>query len=152
MNLTDNAILINNSTLAEILPLIRTGFANGKWNGTGIISSSANSIHAARGFSAPEQSFLRLNPGKMFEGNPVASTDVLIKYTLDGDTNSDGIVDANDYLNIDNGFNQQSTNSDWSAGDFNYDGVINGSDYTLIDNAFNSQELAGKLRRASQPK
>jgi hypothetical protein len=77
-----------------------------------------------------------------FDGQSVNDGDVLVKYTFVGDANLDGVVDAADYEQIDNGFNSQGTAtalSGWFNGDFNYDGVINGDDYTLIDNAFNSQ-------------
>jgi uncharacterized repeat protein (TIGR03803 family) len=73
----------------------------------------------------------------IFDGQTVTNTDVLVKYTYFGDTNLSGTVDANDYIAIDNGFNEKLTG--WNNGDFNYDGVINGDDYTLIDNAFNTQ-------------
>jgi hypothetical protein len=54
-----------------------------------------------------------------------------------GDANMDGVINAEDYTAIDNGFNMHLTG--WSNGDFNGDGVVNGDDYTLIDNAFNTQ-------------
>ncbi len=71
-----------------------------------------------------------------------------MKYTYFGDTNLSGSVDANDYLAIDNGFNQNLTG--WNNGDFNYDGKINGDDYSLIDNAFNTQ-AAVPLAIAASP-
>ena len=72
-----------------------------------------------------------------FDGQPVAATDVLVRYTYDGDTNLDGVVDAADYTRIDAGFIGHLTG--WANGDFNYDGVVDGSDYTLMDNAFDQQ-------------
>jgi hypothetical protein len=72
-----------------------------------------------------------------FDGQPVSTTDVLVKYTYYGDANLDGVVDGSDYSLIDNGFLTHATG--WFNGDFNYDGVIDGSDYTLIDNAFDRQ-------------
>jgi Carbohydrate esterase, sialic acid-specific acetylesterase len=56
-----------------------------------------------------------------------------------GDANMDGVINAEDYTAIDNGFNMHLTG--WSNGDFNSDGVVNGDDYTLIDNAYNSQGM-----------
>ena len=53
-----------------------------------------------------------------------------------GDANMDGVINAEDYAAIDNGFNMALTG--WSNGDFNGDGVVNGDDYSLIDNAYNS--------------
>ena len=104
IDLANNSIIFKSTASSYVLNLISGGYAGGTWSGSGIITSMATS-NTAIGFLTGAE-FLALNPGKMFEGNTVASTDVLIKYTLDGDTNLDGIVDANDYLNIDNGFNQ----------------------------------------------
>jgi fibronectin-binding autotransporter adhesin len=135
LDLANNDLLVNNSTLADIVPLIQSGFANGKWNGAGIISSSATMAKGLGVLTGAQ--FLAMHPGDQFDGNTVAATDVLVKYTLYGDTNFDGVVNASDYEAIDNGFNMGL--GDWADGDFNYDGVVNGDDYTLIDNAFNSQ-------------
>jgi hypothetical protein len=54
-----------------------------------------------------------------------------------GDANNDGVVNFDDYVRIDTGFNNHLTG--YSNGDFNYDGVINFDDYVLIDIAFNQQ-------------
>ena len=50
-------------------------------------------------------------------------------------------MNSADYIQIDNGFNndQGNANPGWYNGDFNYDHAIDGDDYTLIDNAFNTQ-------------
>jgi hypothetical protein len=125
--------------LAEVSTLISDGYNGGKWNGSGIISSSAAAdtthlsalgiiLNTATGGTAIYTSL---------DNAPVAVNDVLVKYTYFGDTNLDGKIDASDYSRIDNGYLNKLTG--WYNGDFNYDGVINGSDYTLIDNAFNRQ-------------
>jgi autotransporter-associated beta strand protein len=80
-----------------------------------------------------------------FDGQQINVDDVVVKYTLFGDADLSGVVDAGDYALIDNGFNSQSGPdplSGWYNGDFNGDGKINGDDYTLIDNAYNSQNTA----------
>ena len=80
-----------------------------------------------------------------FDGQTVSNTDILVKYTLYGDANFDGIVNGSDYTLIDNGYNAKLTG--WRNGDFNYDGVVNGDDYILIDNAFNTE---GSVSYAAQ--
>ncbi len=82
-----------------------------------------------------------------FDGQTVSNTDILVKYTYEGDANLDGIVNGDDYDLIDNGFNNDLTG--WRNGDFNYDGVVNGDDYTLINNGFNN-EGAGTLTIVAQ--
>ena len=65
---------------------------------------------------------------------------MLVKYTYAGDANLDGVVNAGDYIQIDNNVSVHGgALTGWYNGDFNYDGVVNGDDYTLIDNAFNTQ-------------
>jgi autotransporter-associated beta strand protein len=85
------------------------------------------------------------NGESTFDNQTVTDGDILVKYTYFGDALLTGSVTSADYLQIDNGFNSQSTATPltgWYNGDFNYDGVINGDDYTLIDNAYNSQGAA----------
>jgi hypothetical protein len=65
-------------------------------------------------------------------------TDIIVEFNvMMGDADGNGIIDGDDYVMIDNGFNNQL--SGWSNGDFNYDGVVDGDDYVLIDFAFNTQ-------------
>jgi hypothetical protein len=72
-----------------------------------------------------------------FDSTPVATTDVLIKHTYNGDTDFNGQVNFDDYVRVDNGFNNHL--SGWVNGDFDYNGAVNFDDYVLIDFAFNSQ-------------
>lgn len=51
-----------------------------------------------------------------------------------GDATGDGVVNFDDYVRIDQGFNQHRTG--YTNGDFDYNGVINFDDYVIIDNAF----------------
>ncbi|MBC8107176.1 MAG: autotransporter-associated beta strand repeat-containing protein, partial [Anaerolineae bacterium] len=77
-----------------------------------------------------------------FEGETISSTEasVLIKYTYNGDTDLNGIVDFDDYSRTDNGFNNNRTG--WFNGDFDYNGIVDFDDYSLIDQAFNTQGSA----------
>jgi hypothetical protein len=65
---------------------------------------------------------------------PSDPTSTLLKYTLIGDANLDGTLNADDYTLIDKGFAQ--SGSLWTQGDFNYDGIVDQNDYLLIDRAF----------------
>ena len=60
-----------------------------------------------------------------------------MKYTYDGDTDFNGIVNFDDYARIDSGFNNGG--STWFQGDFDLNGTVNFDDYSLIDLAFNTQ-------------
>jgi hypothetical protein len=71
------------------------------------------------------------------EGDAIAANDVETFRVLTGDANDDGEVNFDDYVIIDNGYNNGL--SGFENGDFNYDGEINFDDYVLIDLAFNNQ-------------
>jgi uncharacterized delta-60 repeat protein len=71
-------------------------------------------------------------PTKLWSGQTVDASSVLVKYTFGGDANLDGAVSGDDYARID--FNVAVPGaSGWHNGDFNHDGVISGDDYSLID-------------------
>ena len=75
--------------------------------------------------------------GALFNGRVVANSDVVVKYTYNGDTDLNGKIDFDDYSRTDNGFNNNRTG--WFNGDFDYNGVVDFDDYSLIDQAFNTQ-------------
>jgi glucose/arabinose dehydrogenase len=51
-----------------------------------------------------------------------------------GDADLNGILDADDYFQIDVGYSRGLFG--WGNGDFNMDGIINGDDYHIIDTAY----------------
>ncbi len=150
LDLTNNDLIVQSGNLAAVTAMIRQGYNNGNWNGTGgilsstaaadtahltalgVIQNTADGTDALYGYNG-----VSLAPLGLFDGAIPNSTDVLVKLTYYGDANLDGKVDGTDYSLIDNGFLNQLTV--WYNGDFNYDGIVDGSDYTLIDNAFNQQ-------------
>jgi hypothetical protein len=70
-------------------------------------------------------------------GTPMGQDHVFNFFFMQGDADHNGVVDFDDYVLIDNGFNNQLTG--FANGDFNYDGVVDFDDYVIIDLAFNSQ-------------
>jgi hypothetical protein len=143
IDITNNALLVKNGSIGAITSEVALAYNHGAWNGTnassGVITSSLAASNTSHLTSVGVATGLT-----SFEGLTVPSTDVLVKYTYDGDALLTGSVTAADYLQIDNAFSYNQANpstllTGWYNGDFNYDGVINGDDYTLIDNAFNSQ-------------
>jgi hypothetical protein len=123
---------------------LKTGYNSGQWNGLGVESSTAHSDPShlkSLGYILNDDGS---NPGGVgnpafatFDGQSALATDLLVKFTYDGDADLTGHVDGNDYSLIDSGFKMHTTG--WRNGDFNYDGSVDGSDYSLIDNAFNTQ-------------
>jgi alpha-L-arabinofuranosidase len=148
LNLGGNDLILHNAnansaalTLSTLSTDLSLGYASGSWTGIGIDSlmAAADSTHLSALGIIPNATLVN------FDGQPVAGTDVLIKFTDYGDLDLDGKIDGSDYSRIDNGFVKHLTG--WFNGDLNYDGVVNGSDYTLMDNAFNSQ---GQARPSTQ--
>jgi hypothetical protein len=127
---------------------LRSGRANGLWNGPGIRSAiaAANALHTT-GIG------IVLNDNgsgsvilPTFNGEAVDANTVLLKYTWYGDRNLDGDVDADDYAGIDDGFaNRGNANNltfprqPWMVGDLNLSNSVNSDDYFMIDNAFSNQ-------------
>lgn len=145
LDVADNLVVVtaNASTQQQVLQavsdLVRSGRAN-QWSGDGIISSSAKG-------AAKKITGLVIVPNTngtagvpLFDtigGRLVSATSVLIKYSLNGDINLDGVIDIADYFRIDSGFIAQRRG--YHNGDLNLDGVINIDDYFLIDSAFIGQ-------------
>jgi hypothetical protein len=131
----------NGSAYTGLAGLIASGLNNAgtKWQGSGIVTSQTSatlsdltSIGIATGLEA-----FGTNSSVMWGGEFVSGNSVLIAYTCAGDANLDGIINGDDYFQIDSAFPQQLRG--WFNGDFNYDGVIDGDDYFLIDSNFPQQ-------------
>jgi hypothetical protein len=144
IDLNDNDMLIHDTTagaLQKYENFIRTARNNGLWNQPGITSTAAkNAVPKNKNLGAiTGANFQSANggAGALFNGRTVAGTDTLIKFTFNGDTDLNGVVNFDDYARTDSGFNNNRTG--WFNGDFDYNGVVNFDDYSLIDQAFNTQ-------------
>ncbi len=123
---------------ATILDMIRSGYANGQWTGTGIVSSLAK---AAVNWTSPLNIGLQdFVPGQngnpssiLFEGQMITTSAVLVRLTymddliLAGDMNqanatTDALVFAANY----------GTGTTWTVGDLNHDGVIDTDDALIF--------------------
>ena len=84
-----------------------------------------------------------------FAGRQLDTSSIVLKYTLAGDANLDGMVNSDDYGLIDSGFISRA--GGWYNGDFNYDGMVNADDYGRIDAGFLAQSgLAGARIRQTR--
>jgi hypothetical protein len=146
LDLADNDMQIaGGNSYGQVTGWIASARNGGAWNGPGITSSAAqsNPNHSTTLGTLTGAEYLSIG-STSFYGSPVASSDVLVKYTWYGDTDFNGKVNFDDYVRTDNGFNNHL--SGWFNGDFDYNGQINFDDYVLIDLAFNTQ--SGTLGRA----
>lgn len=105
---------------AAMLASIRNAYDDGKWGGTGILSSS---IVAGTSLAIYDN---RIGTKSSFDGIAADPTSVFVKYTWIGDANLDGVVNSVDLAAM------SATGTTWQSGDFNYDGKVNADDYALF--------------------
>ncbi|MGA2443222.1 MAG: dockerin type I domain-containing protein, partial [Tepidisphaeraceae bacterium] len=133
VDLADNTMILNyaggTDPIGVIAGYLQSGYNGGGWNGTGIISSTAqtptNGLLYALGYA----------DGKDNVVSGLSSGQIEVKYTLLGDANLDGLVNAADFTILAANFNQPVTG--WDQGDFNYDGLVNAADFTDLAANFN---------------
>jgi hypothetical protein len=150
LDLADNGLVVrggaigsgNGSAYTGILGWIQSGrTANRTWDGSGIVTSTADAAGGLTGIGAGEaRGMLGLNATQtaLWEGHTVDAATAIARYTYAGDANLDGEIDAGDYGRIDN-FVQVAGASGYANGDFNYDGFIDAGDYGIIDNNVQAQ-------------
>jgi len=140
LDLQDNQLIVQlpegqdmGSILSHVADLVRIGRNGGSWTGGGITSSVVANTPLTGLAIVPEQQ----------------TNQIRVQRTYYGDANLDGIVNADDYFQIDSGFISQK--SGWYNGDFNYDGAINADDYFLIDSAYigQSEPLAASMPQST---
>jgi hypothetical protein len=123
------------SLFNSLIPLLRSGRNEGAWDGPGINSSTAaGDARRITGLA------LIQNPG-CTSGAPC----IVLSNTLNGDSDIDGDIDADDYARIDAGYASGGLN--YQNGDFDYSGgAPDADDYFLIDLAFGTPDVHPGLR------
>lgn len=129
LDIADDSLTINYGTNSDpastIASLIDTGYANGTWTGTGIISSAAFA-----------QSSNTTGIGYFDNGSSIT-----IRRTWYGDANLDGVINADDLSLMLLGQSQHTTR--WQDGNFNYDTQVNADDWIqfMYVNAYAHQQM-----------
>jgi len=147
LDLADNDLIVRATpatraaVLANISSMIRSARSN-NWQGPGIASSAALTNDLATLAAAINVIGSNQPLFTQFDQQDVGVNDILVKYTWAGDANLDGLVNADDYFQIDSSFITKPANPHYYDGDFTYDGAINADDYFLIDSAFIGQSGA----------
>lgn len=128
---TSPMIVRNPALLSTLNGWIGNARHGGLWDGWGLTSAAAG---GTRGLAI----LLNQRTGgtfyNTFAGASVGATDILIKFTHEGDTDLNGILDASDYLRISRGLARGDTG--YVNGDFDFDDVVTLADLGLIDRAF----------------
>jgi len=131
MDLANNTLTINYSgqsdPVANVRSYLASGYNNGAWNGTGIVSSVAagnSNRTTAIGYADSADGIVAL-PANTIE----------LKYTLYGDTGLTGTVGFTDFMRMTQHYTLNS-GATWSEGDFNYDGSVNAADFSLLESNY----------------
>jgi hypothetical protein len=143
LDLADNdmAILYGSgiTPLSAITAELHQAYDGGLWDKPGLTSSVARTMGGATALGFGEASTLNLST---FDGLTLGGNAVLVKYTVVGDTNLDGIVNGTDYNTVLGNFD--SSGQTWTGGDFGYSGTVTGADYNALLTNFD-QNLANLL-------
>jgi hypothetical protein len=117
-----------NDPVTTIVGFLKSGFNGGAWNGTaGIISTSISG-------GSPTLS-VGYADGKTDSGTAAGPNQIVVKYTLQGDSNLDGLVNFNDLVAVVQNFNKAGT--DWAQGNFLYGTSTNFNDLVAVVQNFN---------------
>jgi autotransporter-associated beta strand protein len=139
------------SPLAAIQDMVRAGFNGGNWLGNGLTSSTAN-VNRNFALAVADNSKLVIpfgdgTTGRLFSGQVVDSTTILVKFTHRIDLDLDGVVTSNDASIFNSRFNEGAP-AYWSIGDVDYDGVFTSNDASIF-NSFYNEALASVPEPAS---
>jgi autotransporter-associated beta strand protein len=141
LDLTTNAIAVDvpdgseNDGLVSVRNAIVSGYANGSWNGNGIVSSSIGATARAVGYGLASE----VAAGGDFLGTPVDGSTVVARFTISGDANLDGTVDFSDLVRLAQNYGAtfgDGTPSWWTHGDFNYDGKVDFGDLVKLAQSY----------------
>ncbi len=137
LDLGDNAMILHYipsqeaSAKSMIGGLLKSGYASGAWNGFGINSSAAAndpSHNTALGWF--DQYEVGVNSINGDSADVADGYEMVVKYTVNGDADLSGRIDATDSSQMSIGMHGGGTG--WGFGDFNYDGHIDSTDNQIL--------------------
>jgi fibronectin-binding autotransporter adhesin len=125
-DISDNRVYIDYGSGPDPIASIAAWIKNGYYglSGPSIISTAIASADAATGLLYG----IGYADGADGEVAGLPSGEIEITFTLLGDANLDGTVNAEDYTPFSHNIGQSGMY--WDDGDFNYDGTVNAEDYT----------------------
>jgi hypothetical protein len=137
LDLANNDLIVNTTAdtkdmlLSSLYDQLKSGYANGAWNGNGIASSTAHG-NTDTTLSLVDNAILGLT---QVSGEAVDQNSLLLKYTYYGDIDQNGTVDADDLTVLANNFGRTS-GATQVDGDIDFNGTVDADDLTVFANNF----------------
>ncbi len=114
--------------VTSIVSYLKSGYNGGAWTGTsGIISTSITGGSPALSIGYAD--------GNTDSGTAAGPNQIVVRYTLAGDSNLDGLVNFNDLVAVVQNFNKAGT--DWAHGNFGYGVSTDFNDLVTVVQNFN---------------
>jgi autotransporter-associated beta strand protein len=139
-DITNNALVVRDMTVAQVQTLVRAGYNVGHWNGaSGLVSTTAES-------ASPATTAIGVaNAGTLqkttFEGvTNLTGAETLVKYTYYGDSDLSGGTTLDDFTLFLGGY--QRGGSTWLQGDYDYSGQVTLDDLTLFLRGYQQQGVS----------
>lgn len=129
LDLKTHALIVDytgTSPLDALRLSLKSGYNDGAWDGSGILTSSASSASFIASIGYAENTYLDI---EAIEGYEADESSVILNYTLAGDANLDFQVDAQDLSVLASHWQQSGS---WIGGDFNYDGLVDIRDLYMM--------------------
>ena len=144
LDLTDNNLVLNYSgatPVAGVEAMVKAGYGTGNWLGKRITSSKANAnANFALGVADNANLTIPFNTTtRLFAGEAVDITSVLVKYTHRVDLDLDGVITTNDATIFNSNYSEGGA-ALWTKGDLDFDSLFTTNDATLF-NSFYSELL-----------
>ncbi len=140
LDLVDNNLILNYSgasPAAGVEGMVKAGFNGGDWLGKRITSSSANvNRNFALGVSDNSRLVIPFSNTRLFAGEAVDTTAVLVKFTHRVDLDLDGAITSNDASVFNSRFREGSA-ARWVIGDVDFDGVFTSNDASIFNSFYN---------------
>jgi hypothetical protein len=137
LDLADNDLVVKTTAAGKtgafnaLYSRLVAGFAGGAWNGTGVLSSAAQT-NPNTTLSLVDNAVLGFST---FGDEPVDANSLLLKYTYFGDIDQNGQVDADDLTVFANNFGRLS-GATQVDGDIDFNGTVDADDLTVFANNF----------------
>lgn len=133
--IVDVAAGAETAALSAIRDAAGSAYAAGAWTGNGLRSSSITTANKlAIGYALPADA-TTITAGGTFFGSPADASSVVVRTTVQGDSNLDGSVNFADLLTVARNYN--ASNTFWSKGDFDYNGIVNFADLLTLARNYN---------------